>query len=236
MLHLNNEQLRAVRHVDGPMLVLAGPGSGKTAVLTQRVNYLISTANVRADSILVLTFSNKAAAEMQHRFNSIAGTKPVTFGTFHSVFFHVLKQYKNYSKDSIITSVRKTAVIRDIGIKLGIRENVDMRWCKETLDRISSYQNTSRMPKYLTDDELRSFPALFNEYKRRLKNEGLIDFDDMIYECLDLLRNNPCILNNIKDRYRYILVDEFQDCNMGQYELLKLIAADENNIFAVGDI
>lgn len=235
MLHLNNEQLRAVRHVDGPMLVLAGPGSGKTAVLTQRVNYLISTANIKADSVLVLTFSNKAASEMQHRFNSIAGTKPVTFGTFHSVFFHVLKQYKNYDKDSIITPVRKAAVIRDIGIKLGIRENIDMRWCKETLERISSYQNTSLLPRYLTDDELHSFPVLFNEYKRRLKNEGLIDFDDMIYECLDLLINNPCILNNIRDRYRYILVDEFQDCNMGQYELLKLIAAGENSIFAVGD-
>lgn len=235
MLHLNNEQLRAVRHVDGPMLVLAGPGSGKTAVLTQRVNYLISTANIKADSVLVLTFSNKAASEMQHRFNSIAGVKPVTFGTFHSVFFHVLKQYKNYGSDSIISSAHKTAIIRDIGIKFGVRENIDMRWCKETLERISAYQNTSLMPKYLTDDELQSFSLVFNEYKRRLKNEGLVDFDDMIYECLQLLKNNPCILNDIRDRYRYILVDEFQDCNTGQYELLKLIAKEKNNLFVVGD-
>lgn len=232
MLHLNNEQLRAVRHVDGPMLVLAGPGSGKTAVITERIRYLTDTVQVKADSILVLTFSNKAAREMQHRLN---GSYPVCFGTFHSFFFHVLRQYKNYNNDSIIKYSQQIAFIRDIGLKLKVRENIDERWCVDTLSDISAYKNTERMPKYLTDEELKLFPELLNEYCIRLKNSGLIDFDDMIGESLELLSTNPCILQKLQNRFKYILVDEFQDCNKDQYKLLKLMAGDRCNIFAVGD-
>lgn len=235
MLHLNTEQLRAVRHVDGPMLVLAGPGSGKTAVLTQRIYYLISSAHVKPDSILVLTFSNKAAREMQHRFNSLAGTLPVIFGTFHSVFFHVLKQYRNYNNDSIISNSQKIAYIRDIANKMGYKTDIDLRWCNETLARISAFKNTGKMPGYILDDEKNRFLELFDEYCRRLKAAGLIDFDDMISFCLQMLRNNQGILLELQRRYRYILVDEFQDCNTYQYELLKLLSKESNNLFAVGD-
>lgn len=232
MLHLNNEQLRAVRHVDGPMLVLAGPGSGKTAVITERIRYLMGAVNVKAESILVLTFSNKAAREMQRRLNE---SSSVCFGTFHSFFFHVLKQYKNYNSDSIIKYSQQVAYIRDVGIKLNIKPDIDERWCMDTLSEISVYKNTGQMPKYLLDDELKLFPKVFEEYCLRLKKAGYIDFDDMIRDALELLRSNPLVLGEIKDRFKYILVDEFQDCNKDQYELLKLISQDNNNLFAVGD-
>lgn len=234
MIHLNNEQQKAVRHVDGPMLVLAGPGSGKTAVLTERVKFLISSVHVKAETILVLTFSNKAAYEMRRRFNASMNS-PVVFGTIHSIFFQVLKQYKNYTNDSIISQNQKMAVIRDIGNKLSVREVIDDKWCIDTLNRISAYKNTGKMPRYLSDDELRSFPMVVDEYKNRLDKDQLLDFDDMISSCLELLEENEMILNRLRTKYKYILVDEFQDCNKDQYELLKLLAGKNANIFAVED-
>lgn len=238
MIHLNNEQQKAVRHVDGPMLVLAGPGSGKTAVLTERVKYLIESAHVVAGSILVLTFSNKAANEMRRRFNASVDASrdyPVNFGTIHSIFFQVLKQYKNYTNDSIISPSQRMAVIRDIGYKLSVRDNIDDRWCIDTLNQISAYKNTGKMPYYLSDRESDLFPDIVFEYKERLKKNKLLDFDDMITDCLVLLKENENILNRLKEKYKYILVDEFQDCNKDQYELIKMISGSEANFFAVGD-
>lgn len=231
MIHLNNEQLRAVRHTDGPMLVLAGPGSGKTAVLTERVGYLINSHHVNADSILVLTFSNKAADEMKRRFINSYGNHPVCFGTIHSIFFQILKKYNNYTRDNIITTERSMSIIRDVGIKLEAGD-IDDKWCIDMLGCISSYKNTGTCD--IKNSEI-PFAPIFDEYCMRLRNAWLIDFDDMISDCLTLFNDKPEILGFVRDKYHYILVDEFQDCNLIQYKLLKLIAGDSANLYAVGD-
>lgn len=233
MIHLNNEQQRAAMHFGGPMLVLAGPGSGKTAVITERIHYLLDK-QVNADSILVLTFSNKAAREMQRRFIAAYGNSSVHFGTFHSVFFHELSRYRKYGKENIVTSEQSINIIKDVALKLNM-ENIDRKWCIDTLGSISVFKNTGNLPEYLLDDESKLFPLIFDEYVKRLKNAGLIDFDDMISDCLLMYINNPIALEKIRERYCYIMIDEFQDCNRDQYELIKLVAGPASNVFAVGD-
>lgn len=229
MIHLNKEQQQAVRHGDGPMLVLAGPGSGKTAVLTEHIRFLTQECGIDPASVLALTFSRKAAEEMRRRFLRTEGSAMVTFGTFHSVFYQILRQNR---KAELITAQESVRLLTDIARLKGI--DADPAWCYEMLQKISRYKNTGKAPA-MQEEEKDLFLAVTEAYSVRMKNAGLIDYEDMILLCLELLRTCPDALCEVRARFWYILIDEFQDCNMPQYELLKLLGAGRGNLFAVGD-
>lgn len=238
---LNKEQLQAVRHVDGPMLVLAGPGSGKTKVLTERILYLIEEKGIRPDEILVITFSQKAARQMQSRF--IALTKgqsyPVNFGTFHAIFYHILMHHHNFSKECILTDRNKQEYIMEIGLRAGCSKATSRSWQNEMLEYISAYKNLGESflegDLLLNDGNKEDFINIYNMYIEKCHIEEKLDFDDMIIMCRELLYKHESILRIWQESYKYFLVDEFQDINEAQYDVLRLLAGDSMNVFAVGD-
>ncbi len=234
MTQLNQEQQKAVRHKDGPMLVVAGPGSGKTAVLTEHIRHLITEANVDPLKILALTFSRKAAMEMRRRFlrNMRQSTTEVTFGTFHSVFYNVLRRYSNREL-KIISLTEAITILKNIYRLTGDPEADNMQ-CVQMLNAISLYKNTGRIP-HIPGMIAEEFLKIFGEYNKRMKRAGLIDFEDMIGESLSLFLENPEVLKRMRKHYEHILIDEFQDCNRIQYDLLKILGGEKANLFAVGD-
>jgi len=240
---LNEEQLQAVNFHKGTMMVLAGPGSGKTRVLTERIRVLIEKYKVSPDEILVITFSKKAAKEMQNRFISLTGNKnyPVNFGTFHSVFFAIIRFYYHYSTDSILTDKEKCRILESIGKRLGIEKATYLSWQEEMISYISMYKNHGEemfkfnLPGLSILEEIDLFRMVYDEYNRLNREESKIDYDDMILICYQLLYKHESVLKLVKERYKYILVDEFQDINLLQYKILRLIAGDDKNLFCVGD-
>ena len=239
---LNKEQLQAVRHVDGPMLVLAGPGSGKTKVLTERILYLIEEKGIRPDEILVITFSQKAARQMQLRFFALTKGQsyPVNFGTFHAIFYHILMHHQNFSKECILTDKNKQEYIMEIGIRAGCSKATSRSWQNEMLEYISAYKNIGKSfldedNFLLTDGTREDFINIYNMYVEKCHIEEKLDFDDMIIMCRDLLYKHESILKKWQRNYRYFLVDEFQDINEAQYDVLRMLAGNEMNVFAVGD-
>ncbi len=239
MRKLNEFQERAVRHGNGPALVLAGPGSGKTTVVTRRVKQLIE-GGAAPGQILVITFTRAAAKEMQTRFEGLMdGRKlPVTFGTFHSVYFRVLKHAYHYDAAQIIGEEKR---LRFLSEELSEEEpsmaEEPLEFLQEVLSEISSVKNDMLdLETYYSrscPEEL--FRRLFRAYERRLRKENVIDFDDMLSLCHELFTARKDILGAWQRKYRYILCDEFQDINRLQYEILKLLALPENNLFVVGD-
>ena len=238
---LNEGQALAVRHADGPMLVLAGPGSGKTKVLTERVHFLIEERHVPPEAILVITFSKKAALEMRQRFFGIIGdtSYPVNFGTFHAFFFHILKHCGSYQENNILTPIQKRIYVEEAGRELQIAEADDLAWQEEQLFQISCYKNAGENLaafRFLSEEERSGqFLRLYESYRRRCLQEGMLDFDDMLIHCLTLLKENPVVLRRWQETYRYLLVDEFQDSNPIQYEIVRLLLGSSCNLFAVGD-
>ncbi len=238
---LNDEQALAVRHLAGPMLVIAGPGTGKTKVLTERVRFLIEEQHVPPDEILVITFSKKAAIEMRQRFLGLIGdtSYPVNFGTFHAVFFHILKRYGSYQENNILTPQQKRIYLEEAGRSLQITEASSPTWQEEQISKISRYKNAGENLEaccFLPDAErTEQFLRLYENYLRRCSEDGMLDFDDMHAGCLKLLKENSAILKTWRATYRYLLVDEFQDSNPIQYEIVKLLAGSSCNLFAVGD-
>ncbi len=218
------------------MLVLAGPGSGKTAVLTARIINLINVHGIAPERILVLTFSKEAANEMQERFSSRIGDidHPVRFGTFHAVFYHILKKQGLYNENSILDTKTKREYVRQAGKRLNIAECHESAWQELMLARISA-KKSGREPEASDDREAEIFEGIFNAYSEKCRRERKLDFDDMITECIKLLKEIPKVLSKWQDKYDHILVDEFQDIDLKQYEVLKLLAGDRANIFAVGD-
>ena len=223
------------------MLVLAGPGSGKTKVLTERIRILIEEHNVNPNQILVITFSKKAAIEMKNRFNSLlnGNSYPVNFGTFHSVFYQILKNHKNYNLDSILTEKDKISIISEIGFNLKIEKASSPSWQKEIIKMISAYKNNGEdylSCLYISDKEKEDFIKLYKYYMNECRLNNKLDYDDMILECLDMFMKHESILRVWREYFKYILVDEFQDINESQYKILRLLAGDNKNIFCVGDI
>lgn len=235
----NESQLEAINHKDGPALVLAGPGSGKTTVICQRIKQLITGYGVPPSEILVITFTKAAAREMKQRFLSLTGNLyvSVTFGTFHAVFFSILCHAYHYSVNSIITTEAQFNFIRNEVSKLELEfedENEGISLILSEISRvkcdrlsINSYEAYSCPPE--------SFKRIFKEYNNMLANKRLIDFDDMVIMCYDLLSKNPDYLMAWQNKYRYILIDEFQDINSAQFETIKLISDRFKNVFVVGD-
>lgn len=242
--NLNNNQMKAVTHVNGPMLVLAGPGSGKTRVLTERIRYLIEDIHIKADSILVITFSRKAALEMQERFIRLTNnhTYPVNFGTFHAIFYSILKYHYNFSNENILTDKIKYKYIQDIGYKLKIEKATYGSWQKQMLGLISRYKNdktglqTDEFYIVMEESEKKQFMQIYDMYCRRCELEDKFDFDDMIVKCRNLLYKNKDVLKQWRHRYKYILIDEFQDINDIQYEVIRMLGGSAMNVFCVGDI
>lgn len=237
---LNKEQLEAVGHEAGPCMVLAGPGTGKTTVITSRIANLINRKIVRPDNILVVTFSRAAANEMRERYNKLSGdgnVKQVTFGTFHSVFFRLLRQYRGYKLEDLLDENQKFNVVRNIVRRLEIGLTEDEEQIKDIISDmeyvISTMSDTESFRPGSCDS--RQLARVISEYDELKRQSGKYDYDDILYDCYYLLKKSPGILREVRGKYKYILVDEFQDINMLQYETIRLIAEPENNIFVVGD-
>lgn len=234
----SKEQLEAIRHEKGPMLVLAGPGSGKTTVITHRVKYMLEHGRVNGSQILVITFTKAAAGEMKSRFEKIMGySSGVTFGTFHSVFFMILRHAYGYNGNNIILESEKYQIIRSIIEKHNMEYNgqddfaknviAEIGLVKSELTPIGQYHSMNMKPE--------DFRIAYREYEEVLRANNKIDFDDMLVFTYELLRDRPDIRRMWQQRFRYILIDEFQDINRIQYQTVKLLLGKEHNIFAVGD-
>ncbi len=247
---LNEEQRVAVMHKDGPLMIVAGAGSGKTKVLTTRIAYLMGHYGVDAFNILALTFTNKAAAEMKDRINKLLGnqeSRNLYIGTFHSVFARILRAegyllgYPN--NFTIYDTDDSRSVIRAIVQEL----NLDDKIYKANVvhNRISAAKNALISPEEYAEDKhiqqediLRKRPSLallFTKYCERCFKNGAMDFDDLLVNMYKLLRDFPEILHKYQHKFKYVLVDEYQDTNHTQYAITKMLAAAHENICVVGD-
>ncbi len=238
-MKFNESQTLAILHKDGPMLVLAGPGSGKTATLVERTKNLIIKHGVSPSNILVITFTKAAANEMKQRFEKemeTSGAK-VTFGTFHAIFFMVLKLAYNYNSSNIITDEIKYQAMRELVNKYGLEYRDENELMSGIFSEISMIKN-SRIPLehfYSTQCGEDVFRKIYGDYESFLKKHHLIDFDDMLTLTYELFKERPDILSAWQKKYQYILVDEFQDIKQIQYDIVRMMAAPGNNLFMVGD-
>lgn len=236
----NKSQIQAISHMDGPAMVLAGPGSGKTTVITHRIKNLIEKAEVRPENILVVTFTKAAAISMQKRFSTLMnGGKGqlVTFGTFHSVFYKILRKSRRYEATEILSERQKTDYIREIIGRYGISSNDISELSQNIINDIGNIKgNMLNAQQYEPSCcKKEDFIKVYNAYNLELKKDGKMDFDDILRECYLLLCENHTILEQWRELYKYILIDEFQDINRIQMNIIELLASPLNNIFVVGD-
>lgn len=236
----NKSQIQAISHMDGPAMVLAGPGSGKTTVITHRIKNLIEKAEVRPENILVVTFTKAAAISMQKRFSTLMnGGKGqlVTFGTFHSVFYKILRKSRRYEATEILSERQKTDYIREIIGRYGISSNDISELSQHIINDIGNIKgNMLNAQEYEPSCcKKEDFIKVYNAYNLELKKDGKMDFDDILRECYLLLCENHTILEQWRELYKYILIDEFQDINRIQMNIIELLASPLNNIFVVGD-
>ena len=238
-MNYNKSQQQAIRHKDGPMLVLAGPGSGKTAVITQRTKQLIEYENIDPSNILVITFTRAAAQEMKQRFLAATGEErtKVTFGTFHAIFFMVLKLAYYFDSGNIISEEQRYQFMREILSYHHLEYRDEGEFIGDVLTEISRVKN-EQIPLehfYSSSCGEEVFRKIYREYDERLKRNRLIDFDDMLTYTYELFSQRKDILSAWQKKYRYILIDEFQDINLIQWKIMCMLAAPENNLFVVGD-
>ncbi|RKI79626.1 ATP-dependent helicase [bacterium 0.1xD8-71] len=232
------EQEKAICHIAGPAQILAGPGSGKTFVTVHRIRHLILEENIDPGHILVITFTKAAALEMQQRFFTLMeGQKPpVWFGTFHAIFYHILKQSAQYRGYTIITETERRKLIRQImhmHRRFCYLQEEDMEEILSVISSCKAGRKESSIPiQKMTPDDVM---FLLHEYQSYLQEFQQFDFDDLMQCCLTLLREDACCLAAWQAQFRYILVDEFQDISPVQYKIVKLLATPEDNLFIVGD-
>lgn len=241
---LNDKQKEAVLHFEGPLLILAGAGSGKTRVLTHRIAYLIEEHQVPPYHILALTFTNKAANEMRERVNNIIeyGDGSIWVSTFHSTCVRILRRFIDHlgydNAFTIYDSDDQKSLMKDICKQL----NIDTKKYKERtfLNAISSAKDELKTPEQYADEVAKEynkkiFGRVYKEYQKRLKQNNALDFDDLIMLTVQLFRQNAEILNHYQERFPFILVDEYQDTNTAQFTLLSLLASRYQNLCVVGD-
>ncbi len=238
----NQIQERAIRHYTGPCMVLAGPGSGKTFTIARRIYYLIEHYKVRPENILVITFTRAASYEMQNRFKMLMEGRslPVTFGTFHGVYFGILKWAYRLGAGNILTEEEKYQLLRQIiySPKLGYElEAADEK--EELQDLITEISNVKNrgipIGQYESARHGAMFGRIYHAYEKQRKALRKLDFDDMLLLCYDLFRRRKDLLKQWQERFQFILIDEFQDVNRVQYEVVRMLALPENNLFVVGD-
>lgn len=240
---LNPEQKQAVETTEGPLLVVAGAGSGKTSVLTRRIAYLVEEQNVAPWSILAITFTNKAANEMRDREQSLLGpaAESIWMSTFHALCVRILRRDADkigYSHNfSIADSAEQLTLVKHIEKDLNI--NPKMYDPRGILTAISNGKNDLLTPEAFASSASSPFDKMaakiYQEYQRRLKRDQIMDFDDLIMQTLVLFKKDPATLHYYQNKFRYILVDEYQDTNQAQYELTHALAAQYKNICVVGD-
>ena len=245
MSSFTKSQSEAIRHQDGPLLVLAGPGSGKTTVVTKRVQYLVQDCHISPSSILVITFTKAAATEMKERFLRLmeqSEEKPqgygnVSFGTFHAVFFSILKLSYGFTAANILREETRYQYMKEIVSRLKLEIDDENEFISGVLGEISLIKNERISLDHYSSKNCAEdiFRKIFVSYEERKRNARLIDFDDMLSYTWELLTKRQDILEAWQKKFRYILVDEFQDINRLQYDILRLLAQPENNLFIVGD-
>ena len=244
MAGLNDRQYEAVRHTEGPLLLLAGAGSGKTRVLTHRIAYLIEENGVNPYNILAITFTNKAAGEMRERVDQIVsfGAESVWVSTFHSLCVRILRRFidrLDYQTNfTIYDSDDQKALIKACLKKL----NMDP---KQYPERMLMAEISKAKEKFISPSEYdrdasgqyrkMQIAKVYNEYQQRLKQNNALDFDDLLYKTVELFQFHPEILDNYQERFRYIMVDEYQDTNHIQFLLIKQLASKYRNLCVVGD-
>ena len=234
----NEGQSGAISHFKGPCMVLAGPGSGKTTVIVNRIKYLAEERGVPPEKILVITFTRTAAEEMKERYRVLCGgEKGVSFGTFHALFFKILKITYHYDVSNILTEEERFRFLKESVKQTGISSEPENDFLTSLSNEISCVKNSGgEIQGYkpsVMDRE--SFIKVLSEFERMLRSEEKIDFDDMLLLTHRLFEKNPEILDYWRNIYDYILIDEFQDICPLQYELITLLAYPKNNLFIVGD-
>jgi DNA helicase-2/ATP-dependent DNA helicase PcrA len=238
-LNVNDAQYEAITFGDGTMLVLAGPGSGKTFTVTQRIKYLIENHNVKPEDILVITFTKAAAMEMQERFVGLNGGKiyPVNFGTFHAIFFQILRYTYKFTAENIIREGDKYRLLGQIISELPDEIDTSTDTLQRILSEISRVKNNGLSPQDIESETVSQaqFEFIFDAYKQQMNKNRLVDFDDMVLLCRNLLVERPDTLKLWQQRFKYILVDEFQDISPLQYEVVRMLAKPQDNLFIVGD-
>ena len=239
-INYSKSQREAVEFGAGPMMVLAGPGSGKTFVITHRVCHLIEKQNIRPENILVVTFSKAAAVEMRERFIKLMPDKQgerVTWGTFHSVYFHLLRTAYGYRGDQVITDAERYDVIRELMKKNQMESEDVVGLGTEILSEIGivKQERMDLLHYYAHSCPADLFRQIFVDYEKSISERKKIDFEDMLVMTYELLSQREDIRRACENRYQYILVDEFQDINRMQYEIIQLIAGERANLTIVGD-
>ncbi|MDF2474187.1 MAG: UvrD/REP helicase [Anaerocolumna sp.] len=238
-MEVNQSQIKAIQHNKGPMLVLAGPGSGKTLVITRRTWQLIEGYGVNPYHILVITFTKAAAEEMKERFNKMTGSRytGVNFGTFHAVFFTILKYAYHYNASNIIREDQKYQYFKEIMERLQLEIDDEKEFISGIISEISLVkgERLSLDHYYSINCSEEVFKKIYEAYENKLRRSHFIDFDDMLVLCYELLTKRPDILAVWQKKFQYILIDEFQDINKVQYDIIRLLAKPEDNLFIVGD-
>lgn len=239
MVKLNKNQAQAVSHIDGPCMVLAGPGSGKTRIISQRIVSMVLDHDIPPTRILAISFTKASSLEMKKRtlaYGKDDRLNKVSFGTFHSSFFRILRRYAGVSLEDLLLDLDRFKLVRSILKYLKI-SNYNDDDVLDLLNEISLVKN--ELVDYRDYDsqsfEQEIFQKAYRLYEDEKKRHGKIDFDDMLIQAYDLLNNDPAILSIVRQVFKYILIDEFQDINRVQFELIRLIAGQENNLFVVGD-
>ena len=241
---LNEKQYEAVTTTEGPSLVIAGAGSGKTKVLTHKIAYLIEEKHVKPWQILAITFTNKAASEMKERVEKLVGdvAKEMWMGTFHSICVRILRRYIDrigFDNSFLIfdTSDQKT-LVKECFKTL----NIDDKMYNErgVLSEISNAKNEMLTPKayqtkYSGEFRKEKIGQIYELYQKRLKENNALDFDDIINYTIEILTNNSDVLEHYTEKFKYVLVDEYQDTNKAQFTLVSILASRYGNITVVGD-
>ena len=244
MAGLNDMQDLACRHVDGPLLILAGAGSGKTRVITHRVAYLMDEIGVNPYNILAITFTNKAAAEMRDRVNNIVGegAERVWVSTFHSLCVRILRRFSDrlgYATNfNIYDSDDQKSAVKNIlkELKIDPKKYPEKMFLAEISNAKERYISPDQYAKMNATDFVKTQTAtVYSEYMKRLRKFNAFDFDDLIYKVVELFEHNPDVLELYQDRFRYIMVDEYQDTNHIQFLMVKQLASKYRNLCVVGD-
>ena len=241
---LNEPQREAVYHTDGPLLILAGAGSGKTRVLTHRIAYLIEERNVNPWNILAITFTNKAAGEMRERVDSLVGfgSESIWVSTFHSMCVRILRRFIDRlgydNRFTIYDTDDQKTLMKEVCKKVAIDTKVFKE--RSLMSAISSAKNELILPDEFELNAGGDFAKLkiakvYREYEAQLKANNALDFDDLLVKTVQLLQTQPDVLENYQERFRYIMVDEYQDTNTVQFQLVSLLAGKYRNLCVVGD-
>lgn len=234
---LNTAQQKAVCHETGPMLVLAGPGSGKTTVLLCRISRLLERGLAKPQEILALTFSKAAAEEMKSRFENLNGASGVSFGTFHSIFFRILRSRYGWNVEQIFQEEERRNILRN-SIEAEKWDIPDLEeYISQFFSQLSLMNSELEQPNRFTPvgmpvEEFRKLYRAYEGYKERHEK---LDFDDMLTQCYQLLREDAAVREYWQRKYKFILVDEFQDVNQAQFACLQILAEKHQNLFVVGD-